>query len=291
MPFNDHQVGYDTFVELARRTEAAGFDSLWMADHLTGPTPMGATRWFDVVTLLAHLAAHARRVRIGTDILVASYRHPVLAAKMLCTLDTVSGGRLTVGVGTGYIQKEFEELGVPFARRGRYAEECIRVWKAMWSPGAANFQGEFFQFQDTVAEPKPVQQPHPPIHLGGAAPAVLRRVVELGDGWQPISLPLEAFRSGVDALSAMAEKAGRERPITLVYSGGFGSVTPGPDDSPDRLPLTGSPDQVLRDIDDLCAVGVSHVIFRPGRAELSNDQVLQQVDFIASQVLPRLERN
>lgn len=291
MPFNDHQVGYEIFLELARRTEAAGFDAIWMADHLTGPTPMGATRWFDVVTLLANLTAHVPRLRVGTDVLVAAHRHPVLAAKMLTTLDTVSGGKLTVGVGTGYIEKEFDELGAPFHQRGRYAAECIRVWKAMWSPGPASFDGEFFQLRDTVAEPKPVQQPHPPIHLGGSAPAVLRRAVELGDGWQPISQPLEAFRSGVEQLEKLAAEAGRDRPITLAYSGGFGLVTEERNDGPDRLPLVGSPDQVLADIDALRALGVSHVIFRPGLPTVSNDEVLAQVDLIAERVLARLDRS
>jgi probable F420-dependent oxidoreductase len=289
-PFNDHQVSYEVFLELARRVEAAGFDSLWMADHLTGPTPMGATRWFDVVTLLANLTAHAPRLRVGTDVLVAAYRHPVLAAKMLTTLDTVSGGQLTVGVGTGYIEKEFEELQVPFHRRGRYTAECIRVWKEIWSPGPANFDGEFFQLRDTVAEPKPRQQPHPPIHIGGSAPAVLRRVVELGDGWQPISQPMDAFRTGVDRLKQLAAAAERDRPITLAYSGGFGLVAPNGSDAADRLPLVGTPDQVLHDIDDLRALGVSHVIFRPGLVNASNEEVLDQVDYIADTVLTRLAR-
>jgi probable F420-dependent oxidoreductase len=290
MPFNDHQVSYDIFLELARRVQAAGFDSLWMADHLTGPTPMGASRWFDVVTLLANLTAHVPHLRVGTDILVAAYRHPVLAAKMLTTLDTVSGGKLTVGVGTGYIENEFAALGVPFDRRGRYTAECIRVWKEMWSPGPANFDGEFFQLHDTVAEPKPVQQPHPPIHIGGTAPAVLRRVVELGDGWQPISQPMDALRAGIERLKRLAEEAERDRPITLAYSGGFGLVSQGRNDAANRLPLVGSPYQVLHDIDDLRALGVSHIIFRPGNVDVSNEQVLNQVDYIADTVLPKVAR-
>jgi probable F420-dependent oxidoreductase len=290
MPFNDHQMSYETLLGLARRVEAAGFDSLWMADHLTGPTPMGATRWFDVVTLLANLTAHTPQLRVGTDVLVAAYRHPVLAAKMLTTLDTVSGGRLTVGVGTGYIEEEFAALGVPFHRRGSYTAECIRVWKEIWSPGPANFDGEFFQLRNTVAEPKPVQQPHPPIHIGGTAPAVLRRVVELGDGWQPISQPIEALRAGIERLTRLAEESQRDRPITLAYSGGFGLVSRERADATDRLPLVGSPDQVLHDIDDLRALGVSHIIFRPGLANISNEEVLSQVDFIADTVLPRVAR-
>ncbi len=290
IPFNDHQVGYEIFLELARRVETAGFDTLWMADHLTGPTPMGATRWFDVLTLLANLTAHVPGLGVGTDVLVAAYRHPVLAAKMLTTLDTVCGGKLTVGVGTGYIETEFAELGVPYGRRGKYTAECIRVWKEIWSPGPANFDGEFFHLSNTAAEPKPVQRPHPPIYLGGSAPAVLRRVIELGDGWQPISLRIETFRAGLERLGQLAEEAARAQPITLAYSGGFGLVTKERNDNPDRLPLAGDPAQVLQDIDDLRALGASHIIFRPGLVSLSNKEVLEQIDLIAERVLPGVDR-
>jgi hypothetical protein len=115
-------------------------------------------------------------------------------------------------------------------------------------------------------------------------------VVELGDGWQPISQPLEAFRAGVTRLGQLAQEANRERPITLAYSGGFGLVTREKDDGPDRLPLAGHPAQVLQDIDDLRALGVSHIIFRPGLVSLSNADVLAQVDYIAETVLARVDR-
>jgi len=288
IPFNDHQVDYEAILNLAKHVESSGFDSIWMADHLTGPTPLGAGRWYEVVTLLASLAPQVPTLDLGTDIIVAGYRHPVLAAKMLTTLDIASGGRLIVAAATGYIEKEFHDLGVPFHERGRYGEECIRVWKEMWSDGPCTFAGKYFSFEEVQAEPKPVQRPHPPLWLGGSSPAVLRRAVEIADGWHPIALPLTAYRQGVESLTQQADELARQRPFTLSYSGIFGFVTTAASDAPDRPLLTGNPDQVLQDIADLRSLGVSNIVFRPGLTSASNQQVLDQVSMVATTVLPMM---
>jgi probable F420-dependent oxidoreductase len=251
---------------------------------------MGSTVWYEAITLLATLASVVPRLRLGTAVLVAPFRHPVLAAKMLTTLDIASGGRVVVGVGVGYLAREYEELSVPFHRRGRYAEECIRIWKEVWSPGPASFSGEFFTIDSAEAEPKPVQQPHPPIWIGGGAPAVLRRTIDHADGWHPISLPYEGFAAGVADLRRLAEERGRELPLTLSFDAPFGWVDREPNDAPDRTMLSGSADQVLADIDRLRALGVSNVVFRPGLKNVSSDEILSQVEFVAEQVLSRLDR-
>ncbi|MFF0499872.1 TIGR03619 family F420-dependent LLM class oxidoreductase [Nocardia aobensis] len=288
IPFFDHQSDYATILEVARRSEECGYDSVWMADHLSRPSPQGGSRWFDVVTLLSNIAAHCPRIAIGTDILVVPYRHPILAAKMLATLDVVSGGRLTVGTGVGYIEEEFEDLGGPFAERGPYTTECIQIWKKIWAGGTISHRGKFFEFDGVVSDHVPVQRPGPPVWIGGSVPATLRRVVEVGDGWHPIFLPLDQVESKTRQLKDMADRAGRTQPITLSYSAGFGSVGPDSASSAGRPPLTGPIDDVRRDIDRLIELGFTNIVFRFGSTSASNEHVLRQIELVAEHILPRL---
>jgi probable F420-dependent oxidoreductase len=288
IPFSDHQSSYPTILTLAHKSAEAGFDSIWMADHLTGPTPYGATAWHDVITLLTAITCRVPSLAVGTDVLVAALRHPVLAAKMLTTLDIVSEGRLTVATGVGYIESEFQELGAPFADRGAYSEECVGVWRSIWSDGNAHFAGRYFALDDVTANPKPLQRPGPPVWFGGSADPVIRRTARIGDGWHPISLTIDDYRQRLDMLRTACQDVQRERPVTLSYSGGFGVVTKERGGA-DRLPLSGSPVQVLDDIHRLEELGVSNIVFRFGLPEASNDEVLDQVARVGDEVLPRLD--
>ncbi len=290
IPFNDHQSAYSTILEVAERVELAGFDSVWMADHLTGPTPYGATVWHEVVTLLAAVSCHAPSLTVGTDILVTALRPPLLAAKMLATLDIVSGGKLIVATGVGYLEEEFKQLGVPFHERAELSEECIAVWKAVWSDGNANFTGRFFTLQDVVADPKPIQRPGPPVWLGGGAPAVLRRAARIADGWHPISLSLADYQGRLDYLERACREAERDRPLTLSYSGGFGLVGDA-SGVPQRVPLSGSVQQVVDDVQRLQELGVSNIVFRFGLPTASNQEILDQISYVGESVLPALDRS
>jgi alkanesulfonate monooxygenase SsuD/methylene tetrahydromethanopterin reductase-like flavin-dependent oxidoreductase (luciferase family) len=227
---------------------------------------------------------------VGTDVLVTALRHPVLAAKMLTTLDIASSGQLVVATGAGYLKSEFEELGVPFADRGSYSEECVGVWRAMWSDGNANFAGRHFTLDEVTANPKPLQRPGPPVWFGGSADPVMRRVARIGDGWHPISLTLDQYRERLDMLRTSCQEIQREQPITLSYSGGFGLVTKERGGA-SRLPLTGSTGQVLDDIRRLQELGVSNVVFRFGLPDVSNEEVLDQVARVGDELLPRLDRS
>lgn len=293
LPFGDELSSYGSLVRMARTVDACGFDSVWMADHLTGPSPNGTHHWFDVITLLCSLCSHVPRLIVGTDVLVVALRHPVLAAKMLATLDHVSGGKLIVGTGVGYIQKEFEELGVNFAERGSITDECLDIWKTLWSAGRASYAGRHFQLHETVCEPKPLQRPHPPIWVGSAAPPVLRRAVRSADGWHPIYLSFDQYRTGIDHLKALADQEGRTRELTLSYSGPYAWVGLEPEKDAKRLPLCGNPDQVIADIERFREMGVTNLVFRPGvlSGTVSTQQVCEQIEFIATKVLPFVRRS
>src|SRR5581483_110283 len=142
--------------------------------------------FLEQLTVLSFLAGQTSRVRLLTSIMVVPHRQPVLAAKMLASLDYLSRGRLVVGCGVGWLREEFEALGTPpYEERGAVVDEYLQVFKELWNSPRPSFQGKFVRFPGLVFEPKPLQQPHPPLWIGGESGIALRRVVRLGDGWYP----------------------------------------------------------------------------------------------------------
>lgn len=289
IPYYEQYADLETVLAIATRAEGLGFDIVWFADHVALPAsdrPRMGNRWFEILTLMAHVAAHVRSAGIGTDVLVVPHRHPVLAAKMLTTLDIVSRGRLIVGIGGGYVKGEFETLDAPFDERGAYTDECIRVWKALWGGGNVSFEGRYFSFSDATAEPTPIQKPHPPIWVGNRGPRVLRRVVELGDGWHPIGLSLLELESSVARLRELWTQAGRAGAPTLSYSGLGGTIAEAPAPQEKRRPLTGAVEQVIGDIEAMKRLGFESVLFRFGVRDGTPQTVIEQMELCASAVLP-----
>ncbi len=183
---------------VARRAEELGFESVWLPEHLIFPAEINSpypysvdgtapidpsTPLLDPLVLLAQVAAVTTRIRVGTNVYVLPLRHPIQTARMAVTLDVVSAGRLSLGIGAGWLAEEFAAVDVDFARRGARTRECIRAIRALWTEDTIEFRGKFFSFGPVKFEPKPVQRPHPPILLGGESEAALRRAAELGDGW------------------------------------------------------------------------------------------------------------
>ena len=168
---------------LAQTAEALGFDSIWVSDHVVVPERIGSSYpysadgrfptaptqpYLEPLATLSYLAGLTRRARLGTHVLVLPYRHPLLAAKMLSTLDNLSGGRFDFGIGVGWMREEFEALGSPsYERRGAVTDEQLRIMKAVWTQDVTGFEGEFYRFEPLGAHPLPVQKPHPPIWVGG----------------------------------------------------------------------------------------------------------------------------
>jgi probable F420-dependent oxidoreductase len=194
--------------------------SLWVSDHVIFPyTSSGypggrfphppEKPYLEPVTLLAAAAICTTKARLGASVFVLGHRHPVLMAKMLTTIDTLSNGRLICGVGVGWWKQELEILGAPFAMRGRQADEMLRVFKELWTSDRPTFDGEFYRFSDIGFAPKPVQKPHPPIWVGGDSAGAFRRVVTLGDGWHASGKTPAEMRDGIARLRAAADAAGR----------------------------------------------------------------------------------
>jgi probable F420-dependent oxidoreductase len=175
---------------LAEISEATGIESIWVSEHLvvadprTPPSPMDPRDpILDPVTALAYLAGITSSVRLGTGVVVLPLRNPLILAKALATVDVLSGGRLILGIGVGYVEQEFDAIGVPFTDRGARLEEHLAAMRSIWSERHPAAAGAFVRFDHVQAFPHPLQAPHPPIVMGGYAPSVLRRTVREADGW------------------------------------------------------------------------------------------------------------
>ena len=188
------------------RAEALGVQSAWVVEQI-----LGSIRSLEPVALLTYAAACTERLRLGSAVLLTALRSPVHLAKSLATLDHLSGGRLTVGVGLGGNPRIYPAFGLQAARRAARFAEGLRLMKRLWTDERVTFEGEFFKLQNASMEPKPLQKPHPPLWFGGHHPNALRRAVELGDGFIGAgSVSTATFLGEVKLLKSLLEEAGRD---------------------------------------------------------------------------------
>jgi probable F420-dependent oxidoreductase len=251
----------DTLIALARRVETLGFDSVWASDHVvvpfeirsrypynaTGDFPLSpTTNFLEPLTALSLVAGVTERVRLGTTVLVLPHRHPVLAAKMLATLDHLAPGRVILGAGVGWMREEIELLGAPYDQRGAWTDEAIQVMRACWRDERVSHRGRFFTIPEVGVEPKPAHKTIP-IWIGGHTPRAMRRVAELGDGWHAAFATADVMRKGLVELNAACARTGRD-PSTITLSVRLG------------LSAKRSAGDVLDELKGLRDAGVSHVI-------------------------------
>jgi probable F420-dependent oxidoreductase len=210
----------ETAARIAKRAEDAGFESLWTAEHVVLPDPQAppsplppSARILDPLVALSFVAAHTRRVRLATGIVILPQRNPVVLAKELASLDVLSGGRLELGVGAGYLEPEFAAIGAPFADRGRRTDEHLDALVALWTQEKPRYAGKYVSFSGIDAHPRPVQRPHPPIHVGGQSPGAYRRAVRRARGWYGFALDPEATKRCLDGLAQARGEV--ERPAEL----------------------------------------------------------------------------
>jgi probable F420-dependent oxidoreductase len=207
---------------LTLRAEALGLDGVFVPDHILAKpatTQHYGGHWPDPFSLLAYLAGRTQRIRLGASVIVLPYRNALVAAKAAATVDQVSGGRFIFGVGVGWDEAEFVDLRLPFRERGRLSDDYIRAIKAAWASDVPEYTGAYVSFSGATFAPRPAQQPHPPIWVGGApgtisAPAV-RRCAELGDAWHPLGLSLDDIEKGYATLRDLAARRGRRDALGL----------------------------------------------------------------------------
>ena len=203
-----------SIIQLARRAEELGFASVWVHDHVFNAAHVfrriGNKPYYEPLTLLSYVAACTQRVGLGTSVLVLPYHNPLRLAKIAATLDVLSGGRLILGVGVGAVPQESEALGSPYAERGAITDEAIAIMQELWTKDDPSFAGKYYRFSGMPFSPKPLQQPHIPILIGGNSRAAIRRAVRLGNGWHPFAISSETLREGIHYLREHAQRAGRD---------------------------------------------------------------------------------
>ena len=198
---------------LGPEAEQMGYDSIWVMDHLfnTGyiRERLEDRPYYHPMAMLSYMSATTSRVTLATSVLVLPYHNPVELAKYAATLDQMSGGRVTLGVGVGAMTEEFEALGIPIERRGSLTNECINLMRELWANTKPEYHSRNWNFSDLYFSPKPTQ-PSIPLWVGGSSPGALRRTARMGDGWHPTGLSPEDFAIGRSEIASLAAAAGRD---------------------------------------------------------------------------------
>ena len=262
LPQYGREVSLDDLRAVAADAEALRFDSVWGSDHVVTPEHLRnniGPIFLDVFTVLSHVSALTRRVKLGTTVLVTPYRNPLVAAKIIATLDSLSEGRMILGVGAGGAPDEFAALGIPESQRGARTDEYLAAMVELWTNDPSSFGGRFVNFDGVRFAPKPAQKPHPPIWVGGRSDAALRRAVRFGQAWHPTSMALETLRERMARLQELSAEAGRDAPpVTTMHQpvdlGSEEAVSAG------RRLGRGSPAQVAGDLAVYADMGIPMVV-------------------------------
>ena len=287
----------------ASMAEELGYDAIWVSEHVAFHVPT-----FDAITTMAALAACTSRVRIGSAVLLLPLRPPAAVAKSVSTLDVISGGRITLGIGVGgEYPKEFEVCGVPVNERGARTNEAIDILRALWTEESASYHGKYFQFSDISMRPKPVQLGGPPIIIGGRSAAAQRRAARLGDGYMPYLVTPKQFGQSFATIRQEAESVGRQLNNFHATLYQFIYV----DDNPDaafqqanarlsenynqsfdalveRYCAIGSPESCIARIQDYINAGAREIILVPTTS--GADDFTSQCQRIARDILPHFRQ-
>jgi probable F420-dependent oxidoreductase len=302
LPASSASVTAQDLVRFAQRAEALGFYLLTVADHVIVPKEIsvpypytvdgkypGTGYHLETLMTMGFLAGATQRIRFVTSVMILPYRNPIVTAKMLASLDVLSGGRVIVGAGVGWMKEEFETIRTePFAERGKVTDEYIAAFRELWTSDNPTFSGKYCSFSDIVFLPKPVQKPTIPIWIGGHSKQAIRRAARLGDGWHPIggvpTIPLEPedIATDMSMLREYAEKAGRDpKKIRVALKGSLfdreKQITPGK-----RRRFIGSAQDVASDIRDYRAAGVDTMIFDVRRPSIT--ETLERMEWMAKEV-------
>jgi probable F420-dependent oxidoreductase len=295
-------------VDVAQRAERAGFHSMWFPDHVCMPLSSTSghvvneskTRAYeprhemlDPTVAMAAVAVSTERIRLGTSVLIAPYRGPLNDARQLATVDVLSNGRLWVGVGAGWLEEEFDALGVPFRERGGRTDEAIEIYKRAWCDDVVSFSGRHYRFANLSMDPKPVQKPRPPIVYGGVTAAGARRAARCCDGLYPLFLDPGAdpfrYASLQDVVRRELDSQKRDPGSFFMIAATSMRVTDASDPVASRRkrPIcTGTPEQVVEDFARFAAAGYSLVICALDCPSHAVDEICEQLDRAARDVLP-----
>jgi probable F420-dependent oxidoreductase len=277
-------ISFRAYPEVAAAFEDNGFESIWIPEHLVFPAEMPPTYpysesgyppvspdtpSYDPWVVLAYIAAATRRIRLATNIYILPLRHPIQTARSVVTLDRVSGGRVTLGIGVGWLQDEFDYLGLDFAGRGQRTDAAITAIRRLWSEDVIEVHDDHFDFGPVKFNPKPLQKPSIPIEVGGTSGPALRRAGRLGDGWVEVgSSDIDEFAARLAVVCQARHEAGRTGPFEVTAGAGLVGevdgyrrlqeagatrVVTGPDGRSGRITPEGAIDWAKRFADEVIA--------------------------------------
>jgi probable F420-dependent oxidoreductase len=303
LPASSATVKPEELVRFAQQAEALGFYCITVADHVIVPTNIsvpypytvdgkypGTGYHLETLMTMGYLAGATKRIRFITSVMILPYRNPIVTAKMLASLDVLSGGRVIVGAGVGWMKEEFENLQAPeYAERGRVTDEYICAYRELWTSDNPTFKGKFVNFSNLIFLPKPVQKPTIPIWIGGHSKAALKRAGQLGDGWHPIggvpTIPLEPedLKNDWAVMAEFALKAGRDpKTIRVALKGSLFDKEKKIADR--RRRFMGSAADIASDIRDYQDAGVDTMIFDVRQP--SSAATLERMEWMAKEVYP-----
>ncbi len=278
----------DALLGVAQAADRSGFHSVWATDHIL--VPSDKPRYgliYEAFTTLAYLGGRTERVRLGTSVLVIGLRDAILAAKQAATVDALTGGRVLLGLGAGYMEGEFQNLGHDFHARGKHFDEAIRVMRALWTEDSPAFDGQYYHFEDTLFGPKPVQAGGIPIYVGGNSDRALRRAAALGDSTHFDDFTADQVREARDKLHALTPANGRHVALSVRRTV---DLRPALALSQGKTPpeagagaLAGSVEEVRAALAAYADAGVDHLICQFEHA--TQDEHLAQIDLFARAII------
>jgi probable F420-dependent oxidoreductase len=278
LPHVGEHITTENILYIATEAEKEGIDSVWVLDRLLWPinpqTPYVASpdgslpivyqNVLDPLTTLTYVAAVTERISLGTSIIDMFFQNPVVLSKRVTALDILSDGRAITGLGIGWSKDEFEVSGIPYKNKGTRADEYLQVLKKIWTDDVVEFKGQFYNIPSSKIGPKPVQEPHPPILLGGFTPRTFSRIVNYANGWIGVAGfgPLEQLEQAINGLKESARKADKEPSKVSIYMVSYPNILESaPSSNQDRMPMTGTIEEIGSDIEHIKAMGTDHIIF------------------------------
>ena len=297
LPHFWHVASPEAIRRFAQRAEHLGYDGIWVSDHIVIPASAVerfGSLFYEPLTVLAFAAACTSRIRLGTTVLILPYRNPLVTAKVLSTLDVLSGGRVTAGMAVGWTEDEFKALGVPFQQRGALSDEYIAAFKALWTQDKPAFHGNYVRFDNIAFEPKPVQKPHIPIWIGGNSKRAIRRAVAHGDCWHPTRPLVGDVKAGMAYLREVCAQRGRDPRSLLIAVRQPLKFYTGAEAAARRRPLLGGTQKIIDDLGQYRDAGVQYVVLDTfySTLELAHETVesiLGTIERFAADVMPNLQ--
>ncbi len=297
LPHYGRPIEVGRMLEVAARAEEVGLDSIWVTDHVIIPRDMSLIyrdHMLDPLAVLPWLAGVTSRVTLGTSVIVLPYRAPLPLAKLLASVDVLSGGRLVFGAAVGWVEGEFDALGVPFKERGSRTDEALTLIRALWTEEYPELTTARHHLQGVKASPMPLQRPRPPILIGGSSEAAYRRVARLGDGWHASSMTPQAFRAGALAVQGLWREAGREglADLTLripILVEGVHRPAVDPSLLGARHVLRGGVAAVTKELRAYQASGCTHAALEVSYSTFP--AILDTIDILAEEIAPALRQS